>query len=66
MYEDACDDGNTVNDDGCSSICEIEDYFTCSNVNEPSFCYYSATPTLKVIKIEKDPESNRAYFYMTI
>lgn len=25
----ACDDGNRVSKDGCSSLCEIEDGFTC-------------------------------------
>ncbi len=31
-----CDDGNTDNGDGCSSLCEIEDDWEC--VGEPSVC----------------------------
>ncbi len=26
----ACDDGNTLNNDGCSSECRVEESFTCS------------------------------------
>ena len=31
-----CDDGNLNNPDGCSSICQIQDYFECSG--QPSIC----------------------------
>ncbi|MFQ5514943.1 MAG: hypothetical protein ACE5FG_10940, partial [Myxococcota bacterium] len=33
---EACDDGNTDDQDGCSSACEIETSFVCAG--EPSFC----------------------------
>ena len=32
MAEDeCCDDGNDVDDDGCSAVCAVEDRFTCTN-----------------------------------
>jgi cysteine-rich repeat protein len=34
-----CDDKNPVNGDGCSSICKIEPFFTCSG--QPSTCAYN-------------------------
>lgn len=51
-YEDACDDGNTVNGDGCSSTCIIEDYFTCDS-SAPSNCYFVANLTISINKTEK-------------
>lgn len=38
-----CDDRNTQNSDGCSSICEVEDEYTCSQ--EPSVCESTSKPT---------------------
>jgi cysteine-rich repeat protein len=39
--EEECDDGNTYDGDGCSSICVREDQFECSNVYlEKSVCRY--------------------------
>ena len=36
---ESCDDGNMVNDDGCSSECHLEDYWTCSGgIGEISIC----------------------------
>ena len=32
-----CDDGNNLNQDGCSSICKIEPGASC-NANQPSVC----------------------------
>ena len=50
--EDACDDGNTNNGDGCSSTCTIEEYFTCDS-SVPSNCYFVANLTMSIAKIEK-------------
>jgi len=33
-----CDDGNRINGDGCSSTCEVEDGYTCTNAS-PSVCF---------------------------
>lgn len=50
IYEDTCDDGNTNNDDGCSSVCSLEEYFRC-DASAPSNCYYNANPTISVVRI---------------
>jgi cysteine-rich repeat protein len=43
----ACDDGNTVSGDGCSSTCTIEDYFSCvKDVSLFSTCYFVANLTM--------------------
>ena len=34
--DEGCDDGNTVDGDGCSSVCLVESGFNCSG--EPSVC----------------------------
>jgi cysteine-rich repeat protein len=36
-----CDDGNTVNGDGCDSTCDIENGYTCGggNSTSPDFCW---------------------------
>jgi cysteine-rich repeat protein len=31
-----CDDNNTINKDGCSSSCTLEDYFQCNTTAQPS------------------------------
>ena len=35
-HTEACDDGNTDNNDGCSSTCTVEDGFTCSRTGSSS------------------------------
>lgn len=38
LFED-CDDGNTLNGDGCSSTCEIEQGWNCESIDHgTSFC----------------------------
>ncbi len=46
-----CDDGNTVDGDGCSSNCEVEPGFTCQKPAEgPNVCYTTVppSPSLKI------------------
>ncbi len=38
---EACDDGNTANSDGCSSVCAIESGYTC-NTATPNVCTQNA------------------------
>jgi cysteine-rich repeat protein len=40
-----CDDGNTLDGDGCSANCTVENYYECVNgtMTTPSFCIYSPT-----------------------
>ena len=42
-----CDDGNTVNGDGCNSNCEVEQGYFCSSesMSEPDICIDIAPPT---------------------
>ena len=42
----ACDDGNLINYDGCSSICTIESAFSCSGA--PSVCFFSSSVTFNI------------------
>lgn len=42
MLTEECDDGNTNNNDGCSSTCEIEDGYFCKiDSDRKSVCYLS-------------------------
>ena len=34
---ETCDDGNVINGDGCSSVCQVENTYFCQN--SPSLCY---------------------------
>ena len=40
LQSEKCDDGNTVSGDGCSDICEIEEYYTCTGgtMSSPDYC----------------------------
>ncbi len=38
-YYELCDDGNTINGDGCSSMCTIEKNFRCTVSFGRYFCY---------------------------
>jgi len=35
---EACDDQNLIDNDGCSSVCVLEDGFICNVVIEPTSC----------------------------
>jgi len=35
LASEACDDGNTFNQDGCSNLCTIESGWTCVNTYNP-------------------------------
>jgi cysteine-rich repeat protein len=45
LFTAECDDGNTVNGDGCSSACSIEMYYSCSqnSITNVSDCQYVGT-----------------------
>jgi len=44
-FSEACDDGNDVGGDGCSTSCAVEPGFTCSTGN-PSVCSITKAPTI--------------------
>ena len=46
---ETCDDGNMINNDGCSSACLIETGFTCSNSLLPSTCSGICGDGLRVV-----------------
>ena len=53
---DPCDDGNTIDNDGCSSSCQKEQYFSCDNpippaVTPASNCYFTGDITVNVVRI---------------
>ena len=52
-----CDDGNTINFDGCDSECNIEPNFTCTNIPlKESFCKKKIipTPVLTMMQVENE------------
>ena len=60
LYELPCDDGNLIDDDGCSSTCTVEPDFVCMNASTttPSICSYNGTFSTSLEYAEKDPNSN--------
>jgi cysteine-rich repeat protein len=55
---ESCDDDNTANGDGCSSICQIEEGCTCTynvSIYPYSLCYFSSSVTLSTISVYKYP-----------
>ena len=66
LKDDQCDDSNTVSNDGCSSTCTIEPYFTCTPTppaSGPSLCYYDGELVITLRRIEKTPGQNQATFF---
>lgn len=63
----ACDDGNLIDGDGCSSTCEIEAFHTCENDNSrypSSKCQFRAKISVTLNSIYKtiQPNSAKAIF----
>jgi len=56
-----CDDGNTVNGDGCTNICTIESGYSCSSnssKNPASTCVNTNGYSTTLNSLIKDPSSN--------
>ena len=51
MFEDACDDGNTVDGDGCSSTCFVEDSYDCDNTTVPTLCVFIQGYTITFVSL---------------
>jgi cysteine-rich repeat protein len=49
----ACDDGNLINGDGCSSDCRIESNYRCEggNSTQADKCYSKIKPSVDVKKV---------------
>ena len=60
----ACDDGNTVDGDGCSSTCSVEVKYRCENGTDvaPSACVYFGMIGLTLNKTERLEGSNSGMF----
>ena len=69
MGEVECDDGNTINGDGCSSKCSAEVGYRCSKGNDfaPSVCTYVGTPlNLTLTSIKRDGNLNQGLFSFAV
>ena len=55
-----CDDGNLINGDGCSDVCEVEEGYECMNGSqtEVSVCSYNSTISMSILTGTKNPTSN--------
>jgi cysteine-rich repeat protein len=57
MPDEECDDGNNINNDGCSAVCKVENDFNCTLSSNPplnsSICYYIGNLNISVISITK-------------
>lgn len=64
----ACDDGNKIDGDGCSSQCLVEQNYTCvgGSSTTPSSCSYSGPITITIDSFVKDPLKNTIYLNATI
>ena len=62
MATEACDDGNVLNGDGCSSSCTVETDYSCSggSLTSKSTCVYIGQITLELTKIMRKADSNTA------
>lgn len=62
-----CDDGNTVDGDGCSSTCQIEQAWTCNNNPVNTCCTLESTQlSLNIDKILKVPNRNSMTLILTV
>jgi cysteine-rich repeat protein len=54
MKDEECDDNNTIDKDGCSSSCKVEEYFECDTIVMPSKCMLTEmnTTVLCLAKVE--------------
>lgn len=63
----ACNDGNYVNGDGCSSTCQVEKNYSCVNTaGAVSICRISVPVNLTYVGTIRDTSSNSAINYFTI
>ena len=68
LFELDCDDGNTIDGDGCSSSCSVEIGFNCSggSTTSASVCNYAGSVDLYVLTAYKIPVSNSVNFTFSI
>jgi hypothetical protein len=65
-----CDDGNLVNNDGCSYLCKVENNFACSPVqNGPNFiskCKYTPNINIDILSQTKIEGENTLKIILAI
>jgi len=70
---EACDDGNLIDKDGCSSKCEVEPGFSCAVVQQSDTQPCSSDPTKRCLKLpityrdfkdEHQPGGHPDFFYL--
>ena len=68
LFELDCDDGNSIDGDGCSSSCSVEIGFNCSggSTTSASVCNYAGSVDLYVLTAYKIPVSNSVNFTFSI
>ena len=68
LFELDCDDGNSIDGDGCSSSCSVEIGFNCSggSTTSASVCNYAGSVDLYVLTAYKIPVSNSVNFTLSI
>ena len=67
--DNTCDDGNLVDGDGCSSICEVEPTYKCLYGSETSHsvCVYRGNPLLfGLIRTERVEGENKGIFQFSV
>lgn len=67
-FDLACDDGNLVDGDGCSSTCTIETNYTCKggNSTSASICGYNQPLVVTLLDAQKSPAANEVVFTLDI
>jgi cysteine-rich repeat protein len=60
--DETCDDGNVYGGDGCSSDCQVETYYACSNAAMPSTCLLNVNITASVRWVKRILTENAAEF----
>jgi cysteine-rich repeat protein len=64
-----CDDGNTLDGDGCSSSCTVENFYRCSgsSTTSASVCIYVGVPlNISLLKVKKTEGFNQGVFTFSI
>lgn len=63
LYNLPCDDGNLIDGDGCSSLCQLETDFTCvgGSPTNASICSFSGTVEFNILSTIKDPKQTTSF-----
>jgi cysteine-rich repeat protein len=62
VITEACDDGNVLNGDGCSSVCTLETDFTClaGSIYKRSLCTYTSPISVSLLSVKRAIDANTA------